>query len=376
MRPFAELQLDETRLPKEQVRAFVRELVLDGRLVPGTRIPSTESLSQLWKTHVPAVHAALASLVKEGLLARHHGRGTYVRKREARLARVGLYYTEQFFPPAGSAFIQSVHTALKELLGAAGIETEIWVDPRTVIAQARPWPPLVEAARQRKIQAVVVPMTDWPHIRWISKLPIPSASFTTANLPNMVTTNLRQVAELSLRALRAQGCRSAGLIFPNSPDVFASAGGSDPHAYLAFYEHFTNLSCDLGIRVRNEWMLTQARGCRGRTPEELGYELFLKLWRQREHPRGLVVYTDAHARGVIAAILQRQVRVPEELRLVCHRNVEVGLFCPLPATFVDFSARQVAEALITQVRKQFQGEPCQPIILSPSLAASETKPLP
>lgn len=47
-------------------------------------------------------------------------------------------------------------------------------------------------------------------------------------------------------------------------------------------------------------------------------------------------------------LVQAGIRVPQDLRLVLHRNAEVGLFCPVPVAFVDVHIAEVAAALITQ----------------------------
>ena len=70
---------------------------------------------------------------------------------------------------------------------------------------------------------------------------------------------------------------------------------------------------------------------------------------------------DVAATGVIAALLEQGVRVPDQLKLVVHKNSAVDIFCPLPATFIEVSTSAIAAALIGQVQKQFRGEPTQPV---------------
>ena len=67
--------------------------------------------------------------------------------------------------------------------------------------------------------------------------------------------------------------------------------------------------------------------------------------------------------GVIMALQAQQVRVPEDLKLVLHKNEAIDLLCPVPATFAVSSERAVARALIEQVQKQFRGEPVEPMSL-------------
>ena len=72
---------------------------------------------------------------------------------------------------------------------------------------------------------------------------------------------------------------------------------------------------------------------------------------------------DTVARGVVLALREKQVRVPQELKLVLHKNESLDLFCPMPVTFMVSNERETARALIEQVQKQFRGESCERILL-------------
>ena len=63
------------------------------------------------------------------------------------------------------------------------------------------------------------------------------------------------------------------------------------------------------------------------------------------------------------AIQEKQVRVPNELKLALSKNESIDLFCPMPATFVVGSEREAARALMEQIQRQFRGESCEPISL-------------
>lgn len=41
---------------------------------------------------------------------------------------------------------------------------------------------------------------------------------------------------------------------------------------------------------------------------------------------------------------------------VLHRNVEMGLFCPVPASFIDVSVQAVAAALVDLLQRIYRGE--------------------
>ncbi|MEQ8769733.1 MAG: GntR family transcriptional regulator [Phycisphaerales bacterium] len=62
----------------QAVRDSVHDLIEQGRLAPGDRLPSTKVLSQQLEVSLVTVHRALNELVASGVLRRGQGRGTFV----------------------------------------------------------------------------------------------------------------------------------------------------------------------------------------------------------------------------------------------------------------------------------------------------------
>lgn len=355
----------------EQATLFLRNLIVSGRLAPGSQVPSTRALAQLWGINPSTVQTALTTLVKEGFLQRLVGRGTIVREREQRLTCLALYLQEDVWATHTSDFLMSIHAALKEELNRTGIRLKVFADPRPATEQATPCRDLCEAVQRREVQGLIVPATDWSHVQWLNKLPVPSAYFASGNIPNKVCTNPTQLAELSLRCLAEQGCRSVGFVGLADPNHSEPDGSRNPDQ--DFFERFTDLAGDLGLVMKNEWMRIRGTGAwrKGSVwQEQFGYEEFLALWSQPERPDGLVVFPDTTARGVILGLREKQVRVPEEMKLVMHKNESTPLFCPMPATFMMLSERACARALIEQVQRQFRGEDCEPVTIDMTLSST------
>ncbi|MEU7485056.1 GntR family transcriptional regulator [Streptomyces sp. NPDC042319] len=63
----------------EQIAAEIREKIHDGSLVAGTRLPAETALAEAYRAGVPTVRQALSVLQAEGLIEKHHGRGSFVR---------------------------------------------------------------------------------------------------------------------------------------------------------------------------------------------------------------------------------------------------------------------------------------------------------
>ena len=333
-----------------EIASTIRSQISAGTLAPGTRLPSTVDLAKEWESNYFTVHTALSCLVKEGFLARLHGRGTYVADFKSRFTCAGIYYGEDIWLNEESAFYRSLHSALQSRFARLDKKTLIFVDSRPPHKQKKALPSLAEAVRQREIQCLICPL----HNKWefpaLSNFSLPTAFFT-GETPNRVLYQPQLFIEEGLRRLAAQGCHSVGLISNISPD--------ENEVGRPFYESFYQGSKAEGMIIRKNWIYAPPAS----TPQiaEYGYDSFRKLWSLPEKPEGLIVCYDSVMRGVITAILEARVRVPEQLKIVSHRNSHVNLLCPFPVTWGATSEDFIAEAMIRQIELQFKGEKTAPI---------------
>jgi DNA-binding LacI/PurR family transcriptional regulator len=234
----------------------------------------------------------------------------------------------------------------------------VWFDPRNRKRRGERWAELARAVEHRDVQAIIA--TDIPDevVKWLQPLPVLSAYFTNAAVPNRVQLDADQFAEASVALLKKQGCRSAGVISILEPDKAVSAEADGD-----FYHRFSQLCHSQGLEVRDEWI----RMARGFVPDEsqeaFGYHEFKKVWQQPQRPDGMVIFPDTSVPGVIVSVLEQRVNVPDDLKLVVHKHAEINFLCPLPVSYLYSSTAQIAQALFSQIEHQFHGEPCSPIIL-------------
>jgi len=366
------IKLEKSQVTHEQVYEKVRHLLQTGQLQSGEKMPGTQKLAKMLETHGATVHVALQKLAREGWLNRIPKKGTYVIRREEKLTCVGVYCTTNI---KGSTYVHTVRETLSRELHEAGIEMDLWMDPRSLDRFDEPWQPLVKAAENRRFQAFIATETATPLLRWQRKLPVPAAFLDAPpSVPNSVVSDMRQFVEVGLRELARQGCRSVGLISP----VLTTPDPADPECFATVFDmlgHFTDVASDLGLTVKNDWLRVVREPSYAaleiQAQERFGYDQFLKLWSQPEKPEGLLVFHDVIARGTLMAIQEKQVNVPRDLKLALHKNESINLFCPMPATFVVSSERESARALIEQVQKQFRGESCERISLPFKIVAHE-----
>jgi DNA-binding GntR family transcriptional regulator len=356
-----DLNIHRPKVIYRQIGDQMRNLITSGQLAPGTRLPSSSALAQKWNTHAATIHAALAPLVREGLLTREPKIGTFVSKRRNRLENVGIYYDSDIWLNQASAFKRAVHIALARLLESQRINVKVWFDPRSEKQRTKTWGELAAAVERREIQGLIA--TDVPDdvVRWIQSLPVLSAYFTNVPVANRVHLDFDQFAAASVAQLKNQGCRSAGVISILEPGKPASAKSAV--ASNDFYHRFSELCKSHDLEVRDEWVRMAHGFVRDESQEEFGYNEFKEIWRARQRPDGIVVYPDTSVPGVIVSLLEQRVNVPGDLKLVAHKHAEINFLCPLPVTYLYSSTGRIAQALFSQIQRQFVGEPCEPITL-------------
>jgi len=351
------LKIDRPRVVYRQIGEQIRDLIINGDLKPGTKLPSSMELAEKWRTHPATIHAALAPLVKEGLLTRQPKIGTFVSRRSSRLSTVGIYYDSNIWQNQANAFKRAVHVELASLLESRGISVRVWFDPRGDKRRGEVWPELAAAAERREIQAIIATDVPGEVVSWLQPLPALCSYFTRAPVANRVQLDFDQFAAASVTLLRKQGCKSAGIISIVEPERKKAAAGSD------FYHRFSALCRAEGIEVRSEWIRTAHGFVRDESQEEFGYRKFREIWRQPQRPEGLVVFPDTSVTGLVLSVLEERVDVPRDLKLVVHKHAEINFLCPLEVSYLYSSTEEIAAALFSQIERQFGGEPCSPIIV-------------
>jgi len=351
----------------DQISQQVRALLKDGDFPAGSRMPTTAEMARMWESDAKTVHVAMTRMVKEGLIYRKPGSGTFVREQSGEVTQVGIYYHAKSLSGPGSRYIQALQQALGEELKAKGIKMSIWVDPRSGQDGETTWELLETAARRREIQGLIIPVSDRNHLRWLMKLPIPSAFHTGGDIPNKVDHDLNQFAERSVRALAEKGCRSIGLI-----SAYAFNDGDTAHSNAfdrgkLFFETFVATARALGLEILSGGMpppSCEENESYDHFQERMGYDQFQALWLLDRKPEGIVVYPDTFVRGVLLGIAEVGARVPDDLKLVIHKNAGIDFFCPFAVDFLVSDERDVAKALVSQMERQVVGQPVSPVSLS------------
>lgn len=334
----------------------IRNAILDGELASGTRIPPALEMARALNASVCTVQAALAPLVKEGLIERRQRLGTFVLNRAGALGGVGIYFGSNFWTGTEMGFYRELQKELCRELQAQGGRPTLWIDVRPVDEQSEPLQEITTAIHRREIQGLIIGTANAVDIKWISQLKVPLSIFASASLPSRVWLDIKQFFELGFQELQRKGCRSAGIIFPRSlPELMKLPENT------AFFGSLTETAARYGLHMPPAWIRIPEKNVDNGEFESYGYHQFKAIWSQQERPEGLLIFPDVVARGVITSILETGVSVPDQLKLVMHRNAGIPFLNPLPTSWLVVSVRQVALTLVEQLRRQIEGKGVRPI---------------
>jgi DNA-binding LacI/PurR family transcriptional regulator len=306
------------------------------------------------------VQTALSKLCREGLLDRRARRGTYVKGDKSTLTCAGFYF-DRPFSRADSAFYQALGSELRRKLGEKGVKVRVWTDEREEAEQGEPIESLKRAMEKREIQALIAPVICGNDVGWIKACEIPTAVMTgDLSIKSGVSLDFLTILRLGLTELRKQGVRTVGVI-----NSLLMQDGASSSSVANFYPSLVEIMHEVGLETRNEWI----RLAREYTQHfsNFGHRQFHELWELPQRPEGLIVFPDGVAVGVITAILERRIEVPQALKVVFHANDLLPYVCPFKALFLQTEVGRIADALLETVYTQLAGGKVRPVQVPLSL---------
>jgi DNA-binding LacI/PurR family transcriptional regulator/DNA-binding transcriptional regulator YhcF (GntR family) len=325
----------------------LRAQIMEGRLAPGTRLPSTRALAVAWKSNFFTVHTALSALAKEGWVDRRPCSGTFIADPANRFSCAGIYHDSELGSNEQRAFIRSLHFSLLKGFERLGKDTQVFIDSRPVNKQQKLLPTLAEAIRLQRIQCLVSPMLNSFNEHSLTRLTMPSAFGMNTATQCYVNYDMEAMLREAVRRLVAQGCRSIAMI--NN---------------LKGYRHaFSQAIREEGLALPDQWD-ENAPSPEIPELEAFGYREFKRLWNLPNPPDGLFVFPDTAVHGAILAILEAGVQaVTQRMKFIFHRNAHVPVLCPFPVTWAIADEDALAQGMIDMIEKQFRREEIKSVLI-------------
>ncbi|MBI3829753.1 MAG: substrate-binding domain-containing protein [Planctomycetes bacterium] len=309
-----------------KVLSALRQRILEEHR-PGERLESQNKIARRYRVSVMTAREALSALVEEGLIERRQGSGTYVRECGSK-RRTAILMEIDIAHPRTSVFYRQVVQHLRAVLRGRGLF------PKLYLGEAAPdseWTGELsckefgEDLHAHQIEGVAAvglsPKGAWFEDALGTGVPLVGGS---SAYPHRVLIDHDRIIRMGVEHLHAQGRRKIACI---------SWGGLDA---------FRRAIRDLGLAVREEWVRADLH------PSSLGagWKELRDIWTAgEEKPDGLLVADDMLFADVRSGLLEMRVHVPEQLMVVTHANRGASYPASFPVAKIEVDPDEYAEAL-------------------------------
>lgn len=333
-----------------QISRQMERLILEGDLKAGQRLPPNRVLAERWGVSCSSVQKAMSRLCASGRLDRTPGRGTFV-KPLAHQAVIGLLFGPDLSAEP-SHFYRAMDRALEAELPARRWAARVY-DGWFVKEGPRPG---ADAPVTRRLEE------DLHHhvFSGLIEIQLPIgfavASEARASLPTVswggetdALLDEEDFLTQSLRRLASCGRRRAAML----------SFSPEKREFQAGEFHRTAAACGIVPFEPSPLVL-------GDLETEGEKEVFHAARAQLRHwfrspdapaPDALVVNDDIMMRAVALAVAHEQVKVPDQLMLVCKTNDTLDLHYGIPVMRYEFSVREVAKVLVSLLWKRLTRAP-------------------
>ena len=332
-----------------QLEEELKNEIISGKLKPGDRFPTYEELSKRYEASRATFHYVLNHLKRDLYTVSVERSGTFVSKRLPCRTRIGMVFR---LDENENEFWHKICQAA-ELYNRTHSDYE-FIFFRSRILQV----PLKEEYHELhdQLRRQMLASLFFPFIPESKNLLDLLDGFP--NIPRILFGNQKREDEEPRVCLSPdQSVRLAMQHFKREKvcRVAAIAHGEIPQ--LAYFQKEAE---NAGLQTRREWLVPVARDLDFAV--ENFTSLLLSLPADRR-PQGLYVTDDNLLNQVQRAVIASGVRVPQELKLVCHTNFPDPTAPVLPVERVGYDVKAIVRAIIRLTDMHCAGAPGQKIII-------------
>ncbi len=314
-----------------QIVLHFEEQIMQGQLKAGDKLPPTTRLAEMFGVTTDTIQQSLKLLASRGFISRTPGRGTFVRKGVHSQA-LALIFKRDVFTNEDVSFYVGFFNDLVTLA-----ESESW-NCRYFLVSENLFPEsaanekglldLKKALNNGEIRAVVEFCSN-PTVRsYLSgECPVP-ISFSE------VSVDLRDFLFQGLDYLRGRGFRRIGVL------------------------GFEMLRFDLGETL-NEYEfskdMTLSFREAGHPKKQEGYRLAAEMFAQANPPEALLIANDRLFAGAWYYLLEKGIRVPEDVAVLTHTNKGREPMSHIPLTRLEVDPFSLAREVYKEITAKIDG---------------------
>lgn len=328
---------------REEITGHYREAIITGEYPAGSTLPPTLAIAAEFGTKPCNVQRALARLVEEGFIERTPRLGTRVRARRRALHTVALVtYTQSLGMRQYQSFF--LNEFIRRLDGQGIGVRSLHNDGGGLCLNA-----VERLLKSDRAQAVFLLEPDAERVPEFLSLPapvlglsgniqLPRVGFDRAELPKILTRELKQAGIRRLAAIEAIGPSL------NSASSECSA------------EQFRRIFSEDGIEWVQPLPSAEALWKNWHGLARWGYDAFLRLTELPDLPEALFIYPDDVAPGVIAAAYRKRIDLNRMFkRIFVHRNAEFPVLFPGRADFLEIRLAEAVDAAVKLLHNLYTG---------------------
>ncbi len=333
---------------REQLRVMISQME------PGQALPTVMQIRNKYRISQPTVDRAIQELRSEGMLVTRRGSGIYVSEM-AKTKRIGVLFYDDIFDTIQPGFYRRLLAILRDNCYSSNKLLTYYINDNYYDVKKHGPDRLqldVDTGQLDGLLAISVPaMSHDKYWNNLISLGVPFEVLTHTDCPQRVCGDHLAVIRLGVEALVRQGCRRLALWHTDTIDDGFYSGVS------SFYEA---VACS-AASTSPEWIV-QANLTK---PFEMtGYRQFRQLWETwDEKPDGIICFDDHYTIGLLHAMEDMNIKVPQELKIATLANKGEPEPLASRVTRIEFDAQEVASVMMERLEQRMAGKTPEPEIL-------------
>jgi len=332
----------------EQAESYIRKAILQGRWKPGERMPLDYELAAELGVGRVTVREAMAPLVREGLIVRTPGVGTVVSEQIDAGTVVVLGSLNNAFSQTG-AYERLLLEHTYEVLGSTPYAGKLAIGSGESIEEFTGSLHLFDDGDVRNTVGLISTAHWLPMESFLDNLQIKHV--TIVPYPNgagpVVHVDLGGMYGAGAKILKDHGYDDFALMHVDYSSQVAVEGSR---------------AAEKAARVARD-VLAAVDGCSNRlipitysdVAHGLAYSAFAKWWASPGRGKCLFVSDSAMVRGVLSAVSDMGIRVPDDLAILVQTLAEEPVAFDVSLARLDFVIREIAETACTLLMDLVEG---------------------
>ena len=332
-----------------QLEEELKNEIISGKLKPGDRFPTYEELSKRYEASRATFHYVLNHLKRDLYTVSVERSGTFVAERLPCRTRIGMVF--RLDENENEFWHKICQAAMRYNRTHSDYEFIFFRSRILQVPLKEEYHELHDQLRRQMLASLFFPFVPESKnlLSLLDEFPeIPRILFGNQNRENegpRVCLSPAQSVRLAMQHFKCEKiCRVAAIAHGETPQL----------------AHFLKEVENAGLQTRREWLVPVARDL------DFAVENFTKLLLSLppdRRPQGFYITDDHLLSRVQRAVIASGVRVPQELKLVCHTNFPDPTTPVLPVERVGYDVEAIVRAIIRLTDMHYAGVAEQKIII-------------